>query len=304
LDNLSLMVKIQEIISRFKPDKYTGNESASVINVVELGILNQHPQALSWCNQKNISLLKTIINGTVICPLLDHDFAKNDHVNYLEVENPRLYFLNVVKTFFTKDEMPKGISKTARIGTNVVLGKGVSIGENVVIEDGSSVGDNSTIGHNTVVFRNTKIGQNVSIGCNCTIGGAGFGYEKNEKGEYEMLPHIGNVVIENNVEIAHNVCIDRAVLSSTILHENVKVDNQVHIAHNVIIGKNSLIIANSMIGGSTVIGENVWVAPSASLINKITVDDNSVIGMGAVVLKSVAKNEIVAGNPAKPLIKK
>jgi UDP-3-O-[3-hydroxymyristoyl] glucosamine N-acyltransferase len=297
-------MKIQEIISRFKPSKFTGNNDAIALSVVELGILNQQIDALSWCNQKNLLILATVTSGTVICPLLNQDFIKNSNVNYIEVENPRLYFLTIIKTFFAKEDMVLGISPSAKIGANVSLGKNISIGENVVIEDGTIIGDNTKINHNTVVFRNTKIGNNVSIGCNCTIGGAGFGYEKNENGEYEMLPHIGNVVIENNVEIAHNVCIDRAVLSSTILHENVKVDNQVHIAHNVVIGKNSLIIANSMIGGSTVIGENVWVAPSASLINKITVDDNSVIGMGAVVIKPVAKNEVVAGNPAKPLIKK
>lgn len=304
MDNLVFMVKVKEIINQFKPSKFTGNEIGLADTVVELGFLNQQKNGLSWCNQKNILVLNSLENGTVICPLLPVDFVKNKNVNYIEVENPRLYFLQVLKTFFVGNENNIGIATSAKVSTKATLGKQNSIGENVVIEDGCTIGNNCKIGHNTVIFRNTIIGNNVSIGCNCTIGGAGFGYEKNENGDYEMLPHIGKVIIEDNVEIAHNVCVDRAVLSATILRENVKVDNLVHIAHNVIIGKNSLIIANSMIGGSTTIGENVWVAPSASIINKITVDDNALIGMGAVVIKPVNKGEIVAGNPARPLVKK
>lgn len=298
------MVKIQDIISQFKPANFTGNANEVVSKVVELGILSDQKNGLSWCNKKNILTLNSLAQGSIICPILSTDFTKKSAVNYIEVENPRLYFLQVLKAFFDNNKPTFGISDSAKIDKSVELGKNISIGQNVVIESGTSIGDNCIIGHNSVIFRNTIIGNDVSIGCNCTIGGAGFGYEKNEEGAYEMLPHIGNVIIENNVEIAHNVCIDRAVLTSTILKENVKVDNLVHIAHNVIIGKNSLIIANSMIGGSTIIGENVWVAPSASLINKITVDDNSVVGMGAVVIKSVAKKEVVIGNPAKPLVKK
>ncbi|MNL41568.1 UDP-3-O-acylglucosamine N-acyltransferase [compost metagenome] len=92
-------------------------------------------------------------------------------------------------------------------------------------------------------------------------------------------------------------------MGSTILNENVKVDNLVHIAHGVVVGKNSLIIANAMIGGSTIIGENVWIAPSSSLINKINVSDNAVVGLGAVCLKSVSTGDVVVGNPAKSIKK-
>lgn len=298
------MISIHDIITKLVPHQFTGDEKQLIEKVVELGIINNSKNALSWCNKKNIATLESIESGTLIVPVLENGSHKKNTVNYIEVENPRHYFLQVLRSFFDNSNKSAGIAASAKINSTVKPGTNVFIGENVVIEEGTIIGNNCSIGHNTVIFRNTIIGNNVSIGCNCTIGGAGFGYEKNENGDYEMLPHIGNVVIENNVEIAHNVCIDRAVLSSTILHENVKVDNQVHIAHNVIVGKNSLIIANSMIGGSTVIGENVWVAPSASLINKITVDDNAVIGMGAIVIKPVAKNEVVAGNPAKPIVKK
>jgi UDP-3-O-[3-hydroxymyristoyl] glucosamine N-acyltransferase len=150
-----------------------------------------------------------------------------------------------------------------------------------------------------VLLKGTHVGDDVIIGCNNTIGGTGFGYEKNEAGNYTVMPHLGNVVIHNKVEIGNNTCIDRAVIGSTIIGENVKIDNLVHIAHGVVIGKNSLIIANAMIGGSTVIGENCWVAPSASIINKGQIGDQATVGMGAVVTKPVEKDATVAGNPAR-----
>ena len=118
------------------------------------------------------------------------------------------------------------------------------------------------------------------------------------------MPHIGNVHLKENVEVGNNVCIDRAVMGSTLLSENVKVDNLVHIAHGVKIGKNSLIIANSMIAGSVEIGENVWVSPSSSIRQKLIIENDALIGMGAVVVKNVEPSSVVAGNPAKPFPKK
>jgi UDP-3-O-[3-hydroxymyristoyl] glucosamine N-acyltransferase len=132
-----------------------------------------------------------------------------------------------------------------------------------------------------------------------TIGGAGFGYAKNTSGQYSRFTHLGNVVLENDVTIHNNTCIDRAVMGSTIIAEGSKIDNLVHIAHGVVIGKNTLVIANSMIAGSTKIGENCWIAPSVSILNKVNVAEGSTIGMGAVVLKDVPAHSTVFGNPAK-----
>ena len=111
------------------------------------------------------------------------------------------------------------------------------------------------------------------------------------------------MVIEDNVEVGNNTCIDKAVLGSTKIMRNVKIDNLVHIAHGVKIGENSLIIANSVIAGSTIIGKNVWVAPTANIKNNLTIGDNSTIGISAVVLKNVAENSIIIGNPGRELIK-
>ena len=148
---------------------------------------------------------------------------------------------------------------------------------------------------------NTIIGNNVTIGCNNTIGGVGFGYEKDEFGEYKLIKHIGNVVINDGVEIGNNTCIDRGVIGSTIIGENCKIDNLVHIAHGVNIGKNSLIIANSMIAGSVTIGKNVWIAPSTSVINGAKIGDNSMTGIGTVVIRDIGNNELHIGIPSKKI---
>jgi len=195
-------------------------------------------------------------------------------------DNPRDTFRQVLELFAPKINK---ISQTAQI-------------------ENSIIGENCSIGHNSVIM-NAEIGNNVIIGCNCTIGGTGFGYEKDENGNYQLIPHIGNVILKDGVEIGNNTCIDRAVMGSTILEENVKVDNLVHIAHGVHIKRNSVIIANTMIAGSVEIGENTWVAPSANILNKKKVGNNAVIGMGAVVLKDVNDKETIIGNPGKLLIK-
>jgi acetyltransferase-like isoleucine patch superfamily enzyme len=149
-----------------------------------------------------------------------------------------------------------------------------------------------------------KYGKNFIVGDNCSIGNDGFGYIKDEMGRWIKFPHFGDIIIGDDVEIGSNVCIDRGSLSNTIIGSGVKVDNFVHIAHNVEIGENTLIIAQSMIGGSTKIGKNCWISPSVSIKNGISIGDNVLIGMGAVVLKDVENNKVMVGNPAKELIKK
>jgi UDP-3-O-[3-hydroxymyristoyl] glucosamine N-acyltransferase len=255
---------------------------------------------LTWVSDKNQSLLSALRRGTVICSAKADQSSFNQTCTYLIVDNPRQYFLKVIKNYFVDDE-PPSISQHAVIHPSVQLGKNVTVKAGVIIEENCRVGDHSRIDSNTVIKKATLIGARVIIGANNTIGGVGFGYEKDENNNYELLPHIGNVVIEDHVEIGNNTCIDRAVVGSTILRRNCKIDNLVHIAHGVEIGENSLVIANAMVAGSAIIGKNVWVAPSASVLNKAKIEDGAVVGMGAVVLKDVAAGQTVVGNPAKDI---
>ncbi len=295
-----MSLKVKDILEQVEHIKFTGNKRQHVEKPISLDLENTDPNVLMWVNAKNILLLQKAKAGTIIVPKEALDVKTNPNCQIICVENPRRAFMQVLNTFFVKKK-EHTIFSNAIIHASVTLGKNVSIGANVVIEAHCEIGANTVIDHNTVIKENTIIGENVIIGSNNTIGGAGYGYEKNEEGQFEFIPHIGNVVIKDLVEIGNNTCIDRAVLGSTILEENVKVDNLVHIAHGVHVGVNSMVIANSMIAGSVKIGSDAWIAPSASVLNQKSIGDNAIIGMGAVVLKDVPEGKIFIGNPARDL---
>jgi UDP-3-O-[3-hydroxymyristoyl] glucosamine N-acyltransferase len=290
-------MRLERILNELPNLKLVGNSDREIEVILPLTSRDHFDRSLTWINLKNIFQLKDINEGTIICPNIE-DIAFNKNVTYLLSPNPRCDFNRVIQILFPKESKYE-IDQSASIDESVIIDSTVRIEKNVVIEKGCEIGSHTKIGHNTVIKEGTIIGCNVIIGSNCTIGGIGFGYEVNENRQYESIQHIGNVVLMDNVEIGNNTCIDRAVLGSTILHDNVKVDNLVHIAHGVVVGRNSLIIANSMIAGSTIIGENVWVSPSVSVLNKLVVEDGSILGMGAVILKNVDKSSVILGNPGR-----
>lgn len=269
----------KNIINRINIINKIDNIKLEINSISQL--LDNADNTITWCNDKNLKRLTDINNKTIIVSEnLPKDANKNN--NYIIVNEPRVEFKKLLDILY-----PDEVNNEPILGQNVVIGNGVTIGQNV------------KIGHNSVILDNTIIGDNVTIGCNNTIGGVGFGYEKDEFGEYKLIKHIGNVVINSGVEIGNNTCIDRGVIGSTIIGENCKIDNLVHIAHGVNIGKNSLIIANSMIAGSVTIGDNVWVAPSTSIINGIGIGNNSMTGIGALVIKEIKNSELHIGSPAK-----
>ena len=294
------MITVKLILEKISYSRFIGNTDYQISQIVKLSP-NLEKYQICWCSDKNLDKLSAIKCGTIICSnnIEEKYFSKD--CNYIITENPRLTFNSVLDLFSSDKEIDFVIENTASVHPLAVISSKVKIGHNVVIDKDVVIGEGTIIGHNTVILKGVKIGKNVKIGSNNTIGSIGFGYEKESNGEYRLINHIGNVVIEDNVEIGNNTAIDRAVLGSTILRKNVKIDNLVHIAHGVEIGENSLIIANSMIGGSVKIGKNCWVAPSSSVLNQKSIGDNALIGMGAVVLKDVPDNDIVVGNPAKSL---
>ena len=285
---------------------FHGDENQTIDKMFQIKDTNFNAQSIAWCSDKNIGNLDSIKQGSIILSSIAYEHAKKNNsqcstINWIVVEEPRRFFSLVLNTFFVKKSISRVIELSASIHSSVKLDDSCYIGHNVVIEAGVTLGKNVKINHNTTILSDSIIHDNVSIGCNCTIGGVGFGYELNANGSYDAIPHIGNVELMANVEIGNNVCIDRAVLGSTLLCKNVKVDNLVHIAHGVTIGENSLIIANAMIAGSVTIGKDVWIAPSSSIIQKLEISDNALIGIGSTVIKNVEASSIVAGNPAKKI---
>jgi len=159
------------------------------------------------------------------------------------------------------------------------------------------------ISSDSTIFENyVEVGANVIIRAGSIIGGSGFGYEWLD-GEIVNWPHVGKVIINNNVEIGHNCCIDRGTLSNTIIGKNVKIGNLVHIAHNVIIGEDTIIAPQVSISGSTKIGKKCFIGAGAIIRDGIIIGNEVFIGMGSVVVKNIKSGITVCGNPAKKIKK-
>ncbi len=293
-------MKLKDIVEQIPVIEVIGDIDKEIRNVVSAkkGVFDSGD--IVWISDANLELIGRMEGVVIVCSEKLVRDKVNESCTYLVVGNPRLYFLKLIKTYFIENEPPY-ISSRSLIDPTARIGRNVTIHAGVVIEKKCEIGDDTIIGCNTVIRQGTIIGKSVKIGANNTIGGDGFGYERDDNGEFELIPHIGNVLIEDGVEIGNNTAIDKGVLGSTIVRRNAKIDNLVHIAHGVEVGENSLIIANSMIAGSVIIGKNVWIAPSASVLNKISIGDDAIIGLGAVVLRAVKPKQTVVGNPARDI---
>jgi UDP-3-O-[3-hydroxymyristoyl] glucosamine N-acyltransferase len=263
----------------------------------------ERPGALSFCSavgERAVTMIRDARAAVVICASGPHVAALADTgVTLLEVENPRLAFLRVVERLFAAPR-PVGVHPTAIVDPSASLGRDVYLGPGVWIGPDCEVGDDSVLWGNVQCYARTRIGRRVTIHAGTVIGADGFGYERNEAKELEKFPHVGGVVIEDDVEIGANTCIDRGTLADTIVRQGARIDNLVHIAHNVVVGRHAAVIAHAMIGGSTTIGDYAWVAPCACVRDGIALGDRSLVGLGAVVVKSVPDDAIVMGSPARP----
>ena len=197
------------------------------------------------------------------------------------------------------------IGENVHIGAGVVLEAGVSIGSNAVIMAQSYLGEHVKIGDFTTIHPGVKVYSECVIGANCTlhagviIGADGFGFAPQADHQYAKVPQIGNVVIEDRVEIGANTTIDRATLGSTIIREGVKLDNLIQIAHNVEIGKNTVIAALTGIAGSTKIGENVMIGGQVGIGGHLTIANGVKIAAQTGISASVLKEDVVMqGTPA------
>jgi UDP-3-O-[3-hydroxymyristoyl] glucosamine N-acyltransferase len=208
-------------------------------------------------------------------------------------------------------EEPSHIAKSATIGKDVYIGAFAYIGENVTIGDrvqiyGSCyIGDNVTIGADTKLFAGVKIydscvvGNRVVIHSGTVIGGDGFGFAPQKDGTYKKVPQIGNVIIEDDVEIGANTTIDRATMGSTCIRKGVKLDNLIQIAHNVEIGENTVIAAQTGVSGSTKIGKNCIIGGQVGIVGHITIADGTRINAQSGLSKSVtSNNSALTGSPA------
>ena len=206
---------------------------------------------------------------------------------------------------FSLKKPSKANNKKVRFGNNVLVGKNVKIGNNsfigsnTVIEHDVKIGNDCIIGSN-VNIKNSILGNNVVIQDGCKLGQKGFGFIPLNKRNIKF-PHIGKVLIHDNVEMASNCTIDRGSIDDTVIGENTYLDNQVHIAHNVQIGSNCMIAGQVGFAGSTKIGNNVSIGGQAGISGHLKIGNNVKIGGGSGVVKDVDDNQIVMGYPAVSL---
>jgi UDP-3-O-[3-hydroxymyristoyl] glucosamine N-acyltransferase len=206
---------------------------------------------------------------------------------------------------------PSYIAKSAQLGEKVFvaafayINENVIIGNNVKIHPNAYIGNNVKIGDNTIIHTGVKVYHDCIIGGNCivhagtVIGGDGFGFAPQADGTFKKVPQIGNVVVEDNVEIGANATIDRATIGSTLIKSGAKLDNLIQIAHNVEVGNNTVIAAQSGVSGSTRIGNNVMIGGQAGIVGHIAIADGSKINAQSGVSKSIkTPNTAVTGSPA------
>ncbi|MBS1637497.1 MAG: UDP-3-O-(3-hydroxymyristoyl)glucosamine N-acyltransferase [Bacteroidetes bacterium] len=207
-------------------------------------------------------------------------------------------------------EQPSFISPNAHMGEDCYIGAFVyighhsKIGKNVKIYPNSVIGDNCEIGDNTVIYAGVKVYADCKIGNNCTIhagvviGSDGFGFIPNSENNYHKIPQIGNVVIEDNVEVGANTAIDRATIGSTVIRKGVKLDNLIQIAHNVEIGENTVIASQTGVAGSTKIGKNCMIAGQVGIIGHLKIGDGSKIAAQSGIGNNVEEGGLMQGSPA------
>lgn len=278
------------------------------------GLLEAGPQDISFAVSPHVEHCHLSKAGVMV---LSHDDPKLDGRPVIRVENPRAAFAALLELFRAPEEIERVISPLAYIAPTAKIGSNVAVQPFAVIEDGAEIGDGSIIYPHVYVGKRVKIGTDcivypsVTIREDCVlgnrvilqagsvIGGDGFGYVT-QNGKHSKVLQTGNVVLQDDVEIGNNTCIDRATVDSTIVGKGTKIDNLVHLGHNDILGENCLVVAHVGISGSVTVGNNVTFAGQVGTVGHITIGDNCVFGGKTGITNNIPANSFMAGFPAMP----
>lgn len=242
-----------------------------------------------------------------------------DNRPVIKVENPRAAFAALLELFRHRAEVERVVSDKAYIAPSAKIGKDVAIMPFVYIDEGAEIGDGTVIYPHVYVGRNVKVGSNclfypsstIREGCvlgnkvvlqsGAVIGGDGFGYITDKKtGKHSFVLQAGNVVLEDEVEIGSNSCIDRATAGSTVVGAGTKIDNLVHLGHNDVLGKNCLVVAHVGISGSVTAGDNCVFAGQVGTVGHITIGNNCQFAGRTGITHNIPDNSVCAGFPAQP----
>lgn len=247
------------------------------------------------------------------------DSALPDNRPVIRVENPRAAFAALLELFRHRAEVERVVSDKAYIATSAKIGKDVAVMPFAYIDEGAEIGDGTVIYPHVYVGRNVKVGSNclfypsstIREGCvlgnkvvlqsGAVIGGDGFGYITDKKtGKHSFVLQAGNVVLEDEVEIGSNTCIDRATAGSTVVGAGTKIDNLVHLGHNDVLGKNCLVVAHVGISGSVTAGDNCVFAGQVGTVGHITIGNNCQFAGRTGITHNIPDNSVCAGFPAQP----
>jgi UDP-3-O-[3-hydroxymyristoyl] glucosamine N-acyltransferase len=307
--------------------KFTAEQIAGILNGEVVGNPNAEVSKLAKIEEGILGSLTFLSNPKyqnyiyttkATVTIVNKNFEPENPISttLIKVDDPYqafsklLEYYNQVKLMKSGIEQPSVISEGVTYGDDLYLGsfcyvgKNVKIGNNVKIYPNTFIGDNVVIGDNCVFFSGVRVYSETEIGNNCVIhSGAivasdGFGFAPHEDGTYSKIPQIGNVILEDDVEIGACTTIDRATMGSTIIRKGAKLDNQIQIAHNVEVGENTVIAAQTGIAGSTKIGKNCMIGGQVGVAGHITIGDNVRIQAQSGIGKSLKDGEVVQGSPA------
>ena len=301
-------------IADFLQGTIEGDANISVNNVSK--IEDGKPGTLSFL--ANPKYERYIYETQASIVLVNKDFQPEQKINATLIRVDDAYqafasLLEMVNQFQKQKsgiEQPSFIDESAKTGEDLYLGafaylgKGSELGKSVKIYPQAYIGSNVKIGDNTIIFAGAKIYDNTIIGSNCVIhagaviGSDGFGFAPTDNGSYKKIPQLGNVILEDNVEIGANTTIDCATIGSTIIREGVKLDNLIQIAHNCEVGENTVMAALVGIAGSTKIGKNNMYGGQVGISGHLTIGDNVKIGPMAGVSNNIKPEKTVLGTPA------
>ncbi len=284
-------------------------------NVAEFHEANEHSVCF-FENPKFMDALKKTKAGLIFVPK-DFDINLKLNTNLIFTDKPYIHFMMLVQIWLDLDllKLKSNIDDSAKIagsvslGKNIVIGSNCFIGKNVkidndtiiesncVLKDNVLIGKNCHIHPNTTIYEDCVLRNNIILHAGCVIGADGFGYLFHN-GIHNKIPQVGNVIIEDDVEIGANSAVDRATLGSTVIGKGTKIDNLVQVGHNCKIEENSVLCAQAGLAGSTIIGKTVYIAGQVGVAGHLKIDDGAMIGAQSGVTNDVSKGAKLFGSPA------
>ena len=277
-------------------------EGDSQVSVSQLAKIEEGKTG-SICFLSNEVYAKYIYDNDASIIIVNKDFhlekAIKSSCTLVRVPDARLAFTKLVETYHQYTKKEPEISDSAFIDESAIIGINCSISAGVVIGANAKIGDNCILHGGCQVLHESIIGNNCVLQPNAVIGSDGFGFAPNSENNYQKIVHLGNVVLEDNVEIGANTTIDRATLGSTIIRKGVKLDNLIQVAHNVEIGENTVIASQTGIAGSTKIGKNCMIGGQVGIIGHLTIADGVKIAAQSGIGQNIEnEGEIMQGSPA------